>query len=150
MAMAGCATMAPIDAIGRASGGPWSGRLALRVDADPVRNLSAGFELSGTAQNGELRLFSPLGNTVSSLSWTPISATLRANGESRNFDSLDDLSRELTGAAIPLAALFQWLAGVQANSPGWDADLGQLAAGRLTARRTEPAPAAELRVLLDR
>ncbi len=128
----------------------WAGRLALRVDSDPVRNLSAAFELSGNASQGELRLFTPLGSTVSSLHWAPGSAQLRSGGETRNFESLDALSMQLTGAAIPVAALFQWLSGVNASGGDWQADLSQLEQGRLTARRAEPAPTAELRLVLER
>ena len=150
LVLAGCA-LPKVPAAGASpTDGPWSGRLALRVDSDPVRTLAGGFELSGNAQSGELRLLTPLGSTVSSLSWTPASAHLRSQGEVRSFASLDELSRELTGAELPVAALFQWLAGQDAASAGWQADLSQLDSGRLTARRTDPAPAAELRLVLDR
>ena len=150
LVLAGCALPRVPAAPANQTDGPWSGRLALRVDSDPVRNLAGGFELSGNAQSGELRLLTPLGSTVSSLSWTPASAQLLAQDEVRSFASLDALSRELTGAELPVAALFQWLAGRNAVSAGWQADLSQLDHGRLTARRTNPAPAAELRLVLDR
>jgi len=39
---------------------------------------------------------------------------------------------------------------VQTGAAGWSADLSQLESGRLTARRTQPLPAAELRLILER
>jgi outer membrane lipoprotein LolB len=128
----------------------WRGRLALRIDSDPPQSFFAGFELSGDAGEGGLRLYSPLGTTLADLRWTPRSATLSSNGETQQFESLDALATQATGAAIPIAALFQWLTGVQTRADGWLADLSQLDAGRLTAQRTLPAPAAELRLILER
>lgn len=128
----------------------WRGRLALRVDSEPPQAFSAGFELSGQATQGELRLYSPLGTVLAELRWTPQSATLTRNGETQQFDSLDALATQASGAALPVAALFQWLAGVQTTADGWRADLSQLEAGRLTAQRTAPAPATELRLVLER
>jgi outer membrane lipoprotein LolB len=128
----------------------WRGRLALRVDSEPPQAFSAGFELSGQATQGELRLYSPLGTVLAELRWTPQAATLTRNGETQQFDSLDALATQATGAALPVAALFQWLAGVQTTADGWRADLSQLEAGRLIAQRTAPAPATELRLLLER
>lgn len=118
--------------------------------SDPPQSFSAGFELSGDADQGALRLFSPLGTTLADLRWSPQSATLSNNGETRQFESLDALATQATGTAIPIAALFQWLTGVQTSTAGWSADLSQLESGRLTARRTQPLPTAELRLILER
>ncbi|MBU0587655.1 MAG: hypothetical protein KJ852_03720 [Gammaproteobacteria bacterium] len=127
----------------------WQGRLALRIDSDNPQSFSAAFELSGNAQSGALVLSSPLGSTLAALSWTPDTAVMRANGELRRFGSLDELLRQATGAALPIAALFAWLGGDQATAPGWLADLTQLGTGRLTARRTTPLPEVELRLVLE-
>ncbi len=127
----------------------WRGRLALRIESDQPQSFAAGFELSGNARIGELVLSSPWGSTLASLNWTAQTATLRANGIRRDYDSLDDLLTELTGTAIPIASLFAWLNGDNAAAAGWQADLSQLSQGRLLARRTQPAPAAELRLLLE-
>ena len=48
----------------------WSGRLSLRVDSDPVQSMTAGFDLRGTANIGELALYTPLGSTLARLVWT--------------------------------------------------------------------------------
>lgn len=148
-ALAGCATapkpVGPMDA----ANGPWSGRLALQVEDKPGDSFSAGFELKGNAMNGELALFSPLGGTLATLTWRPGLATLERNGEKRQYPSVDELVGQLAGAALPVAALFDWLKGIDSQVAGWRADLSQLAQGRLAARRLQPTPQADLRVVLE-
>ena len=128
----------------------WAGRLALSVAPPQRQSFSAGFELRGSAEAGELTLTNPLGGILAVLSWAPGSATLRSGGEVRRFDSVDALAEEATGAPLPIAALFDWLRGVASPVAGWAADLSQLGEGRLRAQRTEPPPLAELRLLLER
>lgn len=157
--LAGCATPSP-----DRSGELWSsGRLLLRVDATPERlaqSLSAAFELRGSGQQGELRLLSPLGTGLAEARWGPGVAELRtAQGEAR-FDSLDALSRQALGEALPLAALPDWLAGrpwpgapSQAlpggfEQLGWSLDLTRQQQGWIEARRAAP-PAVLLRVRLE-
>jgi outer membrane lipoprotein LolB len=127
----------------------WSGRLALQVEGSAVQSFSASFELKGSAETGELTLFNPLGGTVARMLWQPGAATLHANGTVRAFDSLDSLVAQATGSPLPLAALFDWLHGNNTPAPGWQADLTRLADGRLVAIRSQPAPSATLRVVLD-
>jgi len=129
--------------------GPWSGRLALQVQDQPSQSFSAGFELKGSAQAGELSLYGPLGGTLAVLNWRPGQALLNASGQTRQFPSVEALVAHVAGAAIPVAALFDWLRGVDTVVPGWRADLTQLAQGRIAARRTEPSPEADLRVVLE-
>lgn len=137
--------------------GPYAGRMSLKIDAiDPQalgpqqgQYFSGSFELTGNAQVGRLTLISPLGSVLAELSWTDSTAQLRSNGELRNFNSLDALVLHATGAVIPVASLFLWLAGVDAPAAGWQADLSRLSNGRLVARRLDPLPAAELRVVLE-
>ena len=88
--------------------------------------------------SGELTLFSPLGGTLAVLAWPPGAATLNSNGQTRQFDSVDALVAHVTGSAIPVAALFDWLRGIDTPVPGWHADLSQLAQGRVAAKRLEP------------
>ena len=128
----------------------WTGRLALTVEGQSSQSFSAGFELKGAPETGELSLFNPLGGTIAVLAWTPGTATLRANGNTRQFPSLEDLAQEATGAPLPVAALFDWLAGKATPIAGWQADVTQVAEGRLRARRSEPPPPADLRVLFER
>ena len=127
----------------------WSGRLALQVEESQSQSFAAAFELEGSPQTGELKLFSPLGGTLARLAWSPGSATLNSGSKSEQFDSLETLAAKATGTPIPVAALFDWLRGVNTAASGWEADLSQLAEGRLRARRVSPPPAADLRVALD-
>jgi outer membrane lipoprotein LolB len=136
----------PLDAVN----GPWIGRMALQVEDKPSQSFSAGFELKGNAQTGSLTLYSPLGGTLASLAWQPGSATLDSGGEMHKFDSVEALIARVAGQPIPVAALFDWLRGLDTPVTGWQADLSQLADGRLAARRLEPPPLADLRVVLER
>jgi outer membrane lipoprotein LolB len=127
----------------------WTGRLALNVEGRAGESFSAGFELKGAPQAGELSLFNPLGGTVAVLAWAPGSAVLRSGGNTRQFPSLEALAEEATGAPIPIAALFDWLAGKATPVAGWQADVSQVAEGRLRARRVDPPPLADLRVAFE-
>lgn len=128
----------------------WRGRIALRIDSDQPQSVSAGFELVGNAQAGELTLLTPLGTTALSLIWSKQTAVMRSNGEVRYFNSLDSLIKQAIGTDIPVEALFAWLSGDSMDVSGWSADLSQYASGRITARRTEPSPLAELRLVLEK
>lgn len=128
----------------------WSGRIALQVEGQSSQSFSAMFELHGNAQSGGLVLLSPLGNRMAQLDWKDGHAQLRSEQDTRTSDSLETLLQDVTGTRIPVAALFSWLNGEQATTPGWQADLSDLANGRLTARRNHPAPQATLRIALTR
>ena len=128
----------------------WAGRISLQVASEPVQSFSASFELKGRAENGELILISPLGNILGVLRWSPGQALLdRGKQDIQQFASIDELMERTTGAAIPLTALFAWLQGTNATASGWSADLSRQGEGRISARRTLPAPEADLRVVLD-
>mgnify|MGYP006284480791 CR=1 FL=1 len=132
----------------------WHGRLALRVQADasaaapPGASFSAAFDLSGDAARGELNFYSPLGSTLAAIRWEPGAASVRSRGETRPYDSLDQLIVDTLGADVPVAALFEWLAGQAQPVPGWQVDLSARAQGKITAQRLT-TPRAELRVILD-
>ena len=141
-----------------------SGRLAVRVDDQPVRQWSAAFELSGNARNGQLNLVSPLGTVLAQARWSPSLAELVTPEGTRRFDSLDQLGEQALGERIPLAALFDWLHGLPwADAPwtphpdntpgfmqlGWRVDLSRLAEGAIEARR-DAAPVVTVRARLDR
>ncbi len=128
----------------------WSGRLSVRVDSDPPQSFSAGFELRGSPQTGELQLTSPLGNTLAVVQWSPQGAALHQGTHTTQRSSLDQLSTELSGTQLPLAALFGWLQGqASEDTHGWQADLSRQPEGRITARRSAPLPAAELRLVFQ-
>ncbi len=143
---------------------PWtSGRLSLRIEASgdaPARSLGTGFELRGDGQRGELRLNSPLGTRLAAARWAPGEAVLATPEGERRFDSLDQLSRQALGEALPLAALPDWLAGRPwagathreridgFDQLGWQVLLNRRADGWIEARRQAP-PAVVVRVKLD-
>lgn len=127
----------------------WNGRLAMTVQSDPPQSFSAGFELRGTPDAGELQLTSPLGTSLATVVWLPGSAEMRQGGQVTRRGSLDELTTELSGTPVPVAALFGWLRGRSGDVPGWQADLTRQSEGRITARRTSPLPKAELRVVVQ-
>jgi len=150
--LAACAVPPP--ASDNANAKHWHGRLSITVQNDlaqtPSQSVTAGFELSGSPQTGELTLYTPLGGTAAALSWSARSATLRSAGESREFASLEAMIRHTTGTELPLAALFAWLAGDNAEVAGWQADLSQYVAGRILARRTEAGSETQIRLILEK
>lgn len=149
LGLVACATRAPLAPPAEGATQSWSGRLGLVIASDPPQRFHAGFELTGDAQSGELRLSSPLGSILAELKWRPDEALLVQDGQTHAFPSVDALSAAVTGTAVPLQALFAWLRGVPEEVPGWQADLSGLSDGRLLARRLSPLPGAELRVILD-
>ncbi len=149
LALGACATP-PKDAA--PAGTPreqWGGRMSVRVESDPVQSFSAGFELRGNAVNGQLSLYSPIGSTVAQLTWAPGEARLRSDGKDQAYESLNALTRQVVGAELPITSIFLWLSGQPASTDGWVADLQNHANGRLVARRLQPAPAVEMRLILD-
>lgn len=144
--LAACATPQRSLAPGETS---WSGRLALQVASEPPQSFSAGFDLRGSPQAGELLLTSPLGTTLATVVWEPGSAELRQGELTTRRPTLDELTTELGGTALPVAALFAWLRGQPQEASGWQADLARQPEGRVTARRTQPLPSAELRIVFQ-
>lgn len=124
--------------------------MSLRIDSDPVQTFAALFDLRGNAQTGELTLTSPIGSTLAALRWSPGEATLNDGRQVRRFGSVDALIEAATGAAIPVDALFGWLAGRNESVAGWTAQLGQFDKGRIQATRDTPLPRAELRIAFER
>jgi outer membrane lipoprotein LolB len=152
--LTGCAIPISTDNSSQSNNSLWRGRLAVRIASEPaqveLQSLSAGFELSGNPQIGRLILYTPLGTTAAALSWNSQDAILQSNGVNRNFESLNALIKETLGTEIPVAALFAWLAGDELPMTGWSVDLSQHATGRITARRSAPEPAAELRLIMEK
>ncbi|MGV8804033.1 MAG: outer membrane lipoprotein LolB [Polaromonas sp.] len=149
--IAGCARSPSASALNGLNNEFWSGRLSLQLQSEPQQFFSAGFELKGKPERGELTLISPLGNVLGVLRWSPGQAELESGKQNiQHFDSVDALMLRATGAAVPLSALFAWLQGDNAHVNGWRADLSRYNEGRISAQRTQPAPRADLRVVLDR
>ena len=145
-----------------------SGRLAVRVDAAegaPARSVNAAFELRGSPDAGQLDLSTPLGNVLARARWAPGSVVLATPQGERLFNDLDELTREVLGESLPIAAMFDWLRGrpwpgaesraTVAPTPqgfkqlGWVVDLAGFDEHRVDARRGGP-PAVTVRARLDR
>lgn len=147
VAMGGCATRASGSA--RTGSRHWFGRFSLIVQTDPPQSWSAGFELSGSADAGQLQLSTPLGNQLAQVRWTPTGAELQQGNQTTRHASLESLATAQGEAPIPVAALFSWLEGRPAPASGWTADLSRHAEGRVVARRVQPLPEAELRLIFE-
>lgn len=148
--IAGCAHPISAKALNHSNKELWTGRISLNIKSEPEQFFSAGFELKGKPERGELTLISPLGNVLGILRWSPGEAELDSgNQKIQRFDSVDALMAQATGAAVPLGALFAWLQGDNANVSGWSADLSRQGEGRILAKRAQPTPQADLRVVLD-
>jgi outer membrane lipoprotein LolB len=128
---------------------PWQGRLSLVVHSTPAQQLSASFALSGSAQQGQLDFYSPLGSTTASLRWSEHQADWLHDGKSESFANLSQLTEKATGTALPVSALFDWLQGRNTPAEGWRVDLSQIQQGKINAQRTQPLPEVSLRLLLD-
>ncbi|MDB5742774.1 MAG: putative lipoprotein [Polaromonas sp.] len=151
--IAGCARPISATALNEQKKESWSGRISLQVLSEPAQSFSASFELKGKPESGELTLISPLGNVLGILRWSPGEAQLDSGPQQiQRFASVDALMTQATGTAVPLSALFGWLQGDHASvsANGWIADLSRHGEGRISAKRVQPAPQADLRVILDR
>lgn len=128
----------------------WAGKLSVRIDDEPVRYFSAGFELQGNSEAGAMQLFSPLGSTVATLRWQADGGAQWQRGDQlRHYPNMAELSTDLTGTALPLTSLFDWLRGQASPVEGWEVDLSQHAQGKLQAQRLQPTPSAQLRLVFE-
>ena len=158
--LAGCATpqgpaSAPAEGL--------SGRLSVRIDGQADRSIAAGFDLSGSAREGQLLLSGPLGTTAARARWSPGEAVLESGGQASHHADLDALATAALGEAIPIAALFDWLRGrAWAGAPatprpdgsagfeqlGWQVSLARWSDGWIEAVRTAP-PVITVRARLE-
>lgn len=120
----------------------------LAVGQSQAQLVSAAFELKGDAHQGELLLLTPLGSTAAFIQWSTNGAQLQAQGRTRQFGDLQQLVLQVLGSSVPVTALFLWLHGDAIAADGWQVDLSQFDNGKITARRDNPAPKAELRLIL--
>ena len=163
LALAGCAAVPPA----QPGSQTLSGRLALQVDAlpdRPAQSISASFDMRGSAEQGELRLSTPLGTTLAAAFWGPGEARLVTPQGEKRFDDLDALSRDAFGESLPLRALPDWLQGrpwagaAEPAAPlhpgpgfvqlGLTIDLARFDSGQLQAWRAGP-PSVRLRAQMD-
>lgn len=148
----GCAVPIRTPAENSAHLANWNGRLSVRVDATETlaaQAFSSTFELQGKPEQGELRFYTPLGSTAAGIVWSPEQAQMQSGSDIQYFSNITDLITQVLGTAVPVTALFAWLAGEQLSLDGWQVDQSQYDHGKITARRTSPAPQAEIRVVLE-
>ena len=130
--------------------GHWEGRLQLRILQEKPEQFSFNFDLQGSAEAGELTIYSPVGSTVAVASWTPSGAVLTEGNKQTQFESMEVLTMRLTGAALPLPTLMAWL---NSNGPaleGWQITSEKLPRSRrIFAQRFQPSPPLQLTLLLD-
>lgn len=130
-----------------------SGRLSVRIEGQAERSIAAGFDLSGSAREGQLLLSGPLGTTAARARWSPGQAVLDSGGQTSHHADLDALATAALGEAVPIAALFDWLRGrAWAGAParpradgsagfeqlGWQVSLARWSDGWVEAVRTAP------------
>lgn len=140
----------PPKPVSTAAAPAWSGKLSITT---PTQQTTAGFTLTGTAQAGQLDLFTPLGGKAAQVTWGAGFATITDGKMGRMFPDLATALHEVANVDIPISNLFNWLQGKQDKaleaSMGWEADLTRLEQGRITAVRQQPLPRIELRVVLE-
>jgi outer membrane lipoprotein LolB len=127
----------------------WQGRIGIKVASNPPQAFSAQFELSGTSEEGNLALSTPLGTSLARMHWDATGASLRTTQESTQFATPDAMLQHSLAGAPPLSALFSWLAGYDAAVPGWDVQLQDFAAGRIHARQTKTAPGVDISIVFE-
>ncbi|KAF1018755.1 MAG: Outer-membrane lipoprotein LolB [Paracidovorax wautersii] len=145
--LAACAT--PTRTLPVTADSYWLGRLSLQLRTERAQGFAAGFELSGRPDRGELVLTSPVGTRIAEVHWTAQEAVLEQGGRRQAYASLDELITRLTGTAIPVPALFDWLQGKATAVDGWSVDLSRQPEGRLSAVRQWPEPVADLRIVIE-
>lgn len=142
-----------------------AGRMTVKVAATPTsqaRNVTAVFDLQGTPEQGQFDLSTPLGTVLAQARWAPGKVALVTSQGETAFATLDDLTREVLGESLPVAALFDWLRGRPwPGAPstagkdkgfeqlGWIVSLAQFDDGLIAAHRPQ-APVVTVRAKLDR
>lgn len=102
---------------------------------------SGGYELRGGPRAGSLTVLSPFGTTRALVEWDARGATLTTGATpAARYASPEALMRDAFGVALPLPALFDWLAGRGSGAEGWLPDLGGWRDGVVVARRGGPDP----------
>lgn len=159
--------------------GQWEGRLSLKLGAFGQASSTGSqmaFELDVKNDQGTLSLSTPLGTRMAMVRWQSqavpgkTTAQLETSDGIQAFDSLEGLTQQLLGEALPLQAMLHWLGGhpspslpyeptqgQPASEPrsftqaGWQVDATALQEGKLNAFRAETATqrSVTLRLRLD-
>ena len=97
-----------------------------------------------------MELSTAVGTTLARMSWSAQEALLQTGTTVRAYPSLRELTLTALGADLPFEVLIQWLRGVSAAKDGWQSDLREFETGRISAKRHNPEPTVDLKIILDR
>lgn len=145
--------------------GHWEGRLSLKLGAfgqAASTGSQMAFELDVKDKQGTLSLSTPLGTRMAMVRWQTLPmpgqaiAQLETAEGIETFDSLESLTQQLLGEALPLQAMLHWLSGTPSpalphqaaqgqhsttprafGQAGWQVDATALQEGKLNAFRAE-------------
>lgn len=151
MLLASCSSTPPMPEAGLSAGPPvssfvLSGRISIR-EGQQVEMASVRWQRDAGSE--EILILSPLGSVVARLSREGAQpASLQAGGKVTEAGSLDELTRQALGTAVPVSALGWWLQGRTSDGlttlgasrfghDGWEVMLErvELMAGSSIARR---------------
>lgn len=148
---AGCAHGPPARTAGPGAGltadwttpaGNWEGRLSLKLDAhggEAARGASMAFVLQGTPERGSLDLSTPLGTQMAAVTWDAQQAVMQTAEGRTPYASLDHLTRDLLGEALPLRAMMSWLQGRPDPAQPWQPEGGPTAGPTTEVERFQQA-----------
>lgn len=140
----------PTQQAGLKATGHWEGRLSLKVLQQPPEQFSANFQLNGLPEAGELYLYSAIGTTLAMARWNPLNAQMLQGQQVQTFESMEALTKTITGSALPIPALMAWLDQDGPELAGWTLKSETVASGRrIYAQRQTPLPALQLTLLID-
>ncbi|OGB03179.1 MAG: hypothetical protein A3G29_09535 [Burkholderiales bacterium RIFCSPLOWO2_12_FULL_64_99] len=132
----------------------------------PAKGLSLGFFFSGHTDQGLLDLMTPLGTLMAQVGWQADEAWVVNENGRQTYPTLDELSRQTLGEALPLRSLVHWMQGQPDSTQpstlteqpgvfeqaGWRIDTRELAEQRIQATRSasDQQRAIHIKVYLDR
>lgn len=145
--------------------GHWEGRLSLKLGAfgqAASTGSQMAFELDVKDNQGTLSLSTPLGTRMAMVRWQALAMPGQATAQletaegMETFESLESLTQQLLGEALPLQAMLHWLSGTPSpalpheaaqgqpsatprafGQAGWQVDATALQEGKLNAFRAE-------------
>lgn len=129
-------------------GAQYAGRISVTIQSEPIQHLSAEVELTGNATQGELKVYGPFGSLLAILQWQPDLAVLIEGERRRTVKNIDWLIERVTGAPLPVALIFDWLAGRPVRNDDWSVEPRTGPLAPLRAVRLQPLPRIELTLAL--
>lgn len=125
--VSGCASLSPADGVPASASAPAyqtsieiNGRISVQYQqADQPQSLHGSFLWTQTAQELNLEMFSPLGQTVATINVKPGIATLVQSGRAPQVaPDVDQLAAQSLGWPLPVSGMRQWLQGSGTDASG--------------------------------